>query len=171
LAGRIAGYYVAADAVHHGFVGRADHLRTLDVPGSASTEAYGVNDHGQIVGSYTDLDGHRHGFLDTSGQFTTFDISGATSTTLEGINNLGEIVGSYSGATGQTHGFLAADIVASAAGRPDVLRDLLPGWVENKAAQRAAHGASWNEQHPSGPAMAGAVLTQDVSSPYAVVHS
>jgi probable HAF family extracellular repeat protein len=46
--------------------GRADAeftYTTLDVPGSALTQANGINDAGQIVGYYEDASGREHGFL------------------------------------------------------------------------------------------------------------
>jgi len=71
----------------------------IDVPGSRSTTAFGINNAGQIVGTYTDSAGNEHGFLDTNGTFTTLDFPGSTGTAAYGINNVGQIVGSYSGGT------------------------------------------------------------------------
>ena len=58
----------------------------INVPGSSSTMAYGINNSSQIVGAYTDSAG-MHGFLDTNGVFTTLPFVPT------GINNVGEIVG------------------------------------------------------------------------------
>jgi hypothetical protein len=140
----------------------------IDVPGATITQALGFDGRGRIVGSYTDGGGKTHGFLDTNGRFTTLDVPGATSTEASDINNWGETVGSYADASGTWHGFIAAKLVASAIGHPDTLRDLLPGWVQNKAAQALARGSSWLEQHPMGPAMSGALETHDVAMPYAM---
>src|SRR3954451_20174855 len=59
---------------------------TIDVLGSTSTTAYGLNNSGQIVGAYTDSAG-THGFLNTDGVFTTLPFVPT------GINNVGQIVG------------------------------------------------------------------------------
>ena len=48
----------------------------IDVPGSISTTAIGINNSSQIVGRYTDSAGNTHGFLDTNGTFTTLDFPG-----------------------------------------------------------------------------------------------
>jgi probable HAF family extracellular repeat protein len=75
-------------------------------PGSAYTEAYGINDSGQIVGYYSD--GTReHGFLLDNGIYTTIDPPGSLRTEALGINDLGQIVGTYMDAGGNYHGFLA----------------------------------------------------------------
>jgi probable HAF family extracellular repeat protein len=76
-----------------------DDWTTLSVPGSTSTEAYGINDSGQIVGRYTtgaDFD-HRvnHGFLYSNGAYYTIDVFGATSTWLRDISNDGKIIAQY----------------------------------------------------------------------------
>ena len=42
---------------------------TIDVPGSTSTQALGINGRGEIVGRYDDASGE-HGFLLTEGEFT-----------------------------------------------------------------------------------------------------
>jgi N-acetylglucosamine-6-sulfatase len=76
----------------------------LDVPGSAVTEAWAINDSGNIVGSYT-AGGTTHGFLLEGGGYTTIDVPGATSTVATGINDPGQIVGSYT-LGGVTHAFL-----------------------------------------------------------------
>ncbi len=65
---------------------------SIDVPGSTSTQAIGINNAGQIVGRYIDSAGAEHGFLDSGGVFSTIDAPyGAT--IASGINNIGQIVG------------------------------------------------------------------------------
>src|SRR5579871_1724139 len=51
----------------------------IDVPGAASTFAFGINNDGEIVGRYK-LNGVIHGYLDINGQFTTIDVPGAADT-------------------------------------------------------------------------------------------
>jgi probable HAF family extracellular repeat protein len=61
---------------------------TLDVPGSAVTQANGINDAGQIVGYY-DAGGTSHGFLLSGGVYTILDVPGAALTNAFGINASG----------------------------------------------------------------------------------
>ena len=51
-------------------------LTTVEVPGSGSTDANGINDAGQIVGTFMDGSAGRHGFLYDAGTFTTIDVPG-----------------------------------------------------------------------------------------------
>jgi hypothetical protein len=46
---------------------------TIDVPGAANTQAYGINDSGQIVGTITQGSAG-YCFLDSGGTFTFFEI-------------------------------------------------------------------------------------------------
>jgi hypothetical protein len=46
----------------HGFLRRHGKYVAIDVPGSTSTAALGINDDGVIVGSYADKQGVDHGF-------------------------------------------------------------------------------------------------------------
>ena len=78
----------------------------IDVPGSAYTDASGINDRGQIVGWFEDSMGNGHGFLDTAGSFTPIDVPGSTITEPLGINDRGQIVGDFFDSTGHEHGFL-----------------------------------------------------------------
>lgn len=71
---------------------------TIDFPGAACTQAFGINDTGQVVGLYNTLNvfcGGQpdHGFLLDMGTFTTIDLPGATVTQPLGINNPGLITG------------------------------------------------------------------------------
>ena len=67
---------------------------TIDVPGSFSTLANGINDAGQVVGTYTNSAG-TFGFLESGGSYTTIDVPGATRTEANGINDAGQVVGTY----------------------------------------------------------------------------
>jgi hypothetical protein len=81
-------------------------LSNINVPGSRSTAAYGINSGGQIVGAYGDQSFHQHGFLDTEGTFSAIDVPEARFTNAQGINGSGHIVGYYFDATSKQHGFL-----------------------------------------------------------------
>ena len=84
----------------------ASTVTTIDVPGAAATDAFGINERGQIVGFYSEPSpGPSHGFLLDSGTFTTIDVPGADSTIAFGINDRDQIVGIYT-AGGPVHSFL-----------------------------------------------------------------
>ena len=82
-------------------------LITLDVPGSTSTQAFGLNNVGQVVGAFLDGAGKTHGFLFANGSFRTIDDpNGIGTTTVNGINDFGNIVGFFVDAAGNTNGFV-----------------------------------------------------------------
>jgi probable HAF family extracellular repeat protein len=95
-----------------GIVGQAKAESTvinIDVPGSFSTTANGINNSGQITGYYTsDVQLNQiHGFLYSGGSYTTLDVPGAVAfTEAWGVNDSGQIVGNYRDASGTGHGFL-----------------------------------------------------------------
>src|SRR5205823_5520934 len=81
--GEIAGFYVDASGVNHGFV-RASNgtLLTFDAPGAGSSGGQGtfipfgccLNDNGEIAGFYTDASRVNHGFVRApGGAFATFE--------------------------------------------------------------------------------------------------
>ena len=80
----------------------------LDVPGSVSTEADGINAQGQIIGFFVDSAGKQHGFLHQDATFTQLDFPGATATRTAGINNSGVIAGSFADAAGVQNGWWGA---------------------------------------------------------------
>jgi len=88
---------------------------SFSFPGSAGTEARGINNFGVIVGFYklgrADCDfGFTgcsiHGFKVQNSHFTTIDIPGSDHTKILGINDGGDVVGAYSTSDGHIHGFL-----------------------------------------------------------------
>ena len=83
-------------------------LTTIDFPGAASTQAWGINRRGDIVGLYVSVDNAQHGFLLSGDKFTAIDFPGASLTNVFGINPQGDIVGTYATATNPTvtHGFV-----------------------------------------------------------------
>jgi probable HAF family extracellular repeat protein len=82
-------------------------LTTLDVPGSTSTQAFGLNNAGEVVGAFIDNAGKMHGFDFQHGHFVTIDDpNGIGTTTVNGVNNAGQIVGFYVDSAGNTDGFL-----------------------------------------------------------------
>jgi hypothetical protein len=103
-AGTIVGWYYAAPASIRSFVLSGTGKTDIAYPGSADTEAYGINDFGAVVGWYAGA-GTSHGFLLENGQFTTIDVAGANFTHALGINTAGTIVGYFKDASGY-HGFV-----------------------------------------------------------------
>jgi len=131
-AGTIAGYYVDANGVSHGFTGAAGGtITSFDPPGSAGTYGESINAAGAIAGYYVDAIGADHGFVRAAdGTLTTFDAPGAATGAGHGtqawsINAAGTIAGYYSDANGVDHGFVRAangdittfDAPGAAAGR------------------------------------------------------
>lgn len=103
-----AGQIVLSNGTQSGVLS-GNMLTAISVPGSARTEASGINNLGQIVGIRNDtaMGSPDHGFVYHDGMYTTFDVPGALNTDPFGINDLGQIVGSYTDAAGNEHGFLA----------------------------------------------------------------
>jgi hypothetical protein len=117
--GDIAGFGTDAtgDASNGKTVGyllhRNGRVTVLSVPGSSSTQAFGINDRDEVVGVYTDAMGNMHGFTWTpwAGFQTPVDDPGAVgSSTINGVNDAGQLVGFYADAQGNTDGFLASPI-------------------------------------------------------------
>jgi probable HAF family extracellular repeat protein len=109
-AGTIVGSYkTTTDGEEHGFSRSAQgKFKQLDFPGSAQSEAFGINAAGDIVGRYADAQGTQHGFLLRNGVFTTIDALPGQNTYAWGINARGEIVGwTFPSFAGPFNGFLA----------------------------------------------------------------
>ena len=77
----------------------------IDFPGASSTQAWGINAHGEIVGFYVNPDTTVHGFSLKGGVFSSIDFPGASNTQANGVNAQGDVVGTYA-MSGVTHGFL-----------------------------------------------------------------
>ncbi len=87
------------------------HVFHLSVPGSAMTQAFGVNDGDEVVGSYTVGTGSNamtHGFIWAPGfGFQNVDDpKGVGATTVNGVNDHGRLVGFYTDSAANTDGFL-----------------------------------------------------------------
>src|SRR5438105_2602115 len=78
----------------------------IDVPGSITTEAVGINTQGDIVGFYADSSNVFHAFLLSGGVYTTIDYPGAAGTDATAINDLGQIVGPYFPTIDSVSGYL-----------------------------------------------------------------
>jgi hypothetical protein len=124
--GAIAGYYIDANSLVHGYLrSSANRTATFVTPGSASvgTNCYadcplGLNDWGAITGIYIDVNGVSHGFLRTpDGKVSSFDDPRAPGLTPQqpwfwsgtnpvSINDEGMIAGFYIDAANVSHGFL-----------------------------------------------------------------
>jgi hypothetical protein len=82
--------------------GNSRAAQTLNINGSTSAMAFGVNSTGIVVGT----DGIGNAFFDKNGAVTTFIPPGGTSALAFGINDTGSIVGQYATAGGTTPGFI-----------------------------------------------------------------
>jgi hypothetical protein len=68
--GAIAGIYIDANYVYHGYLrSPAGNIVTVDPVGSIFTFPDGINDLGTIAGYYADSNGVYHGFLRIPGQW------------------------------------------------------------------------------------------------------
>jgi hypothetical protein len=112
--GEVAGLYVGADFVAHGFLRTPDgKITVFDDPAEGvgvnqGTWAYSINDRGEISGAVTDPSGGSHGFVRRAkGAFTDFDFPGETSTAFNSalINNQGVTAGFYAAPTGFVTGY------------------------------------------------------------------
>jgi hypothetical protein len=120
--GAIAGYYIDASNVVHGYLRSPwGEFTTFDVPneGSQGIGCYndcsvGLNDWGAITGYYLDANNVYHGFVrDPWGKVTSFDAPGANTspgsysgTFPVSINDEGAITGYYLDANNVNHAFL-----------------------------------------------------------------
>src|SRR5215831_20715642 len=77
---------------------------SINDPGEAQTQLYGINDSGQIVGAGLDqpegVGGPVHSFVVGSGNF---DVGSLHLSTATGVNNSGTIVGGYYDGVGHSY--------------------------------------------------------------------
>ena len=116
--GAIAGTYIDANSVQHGFLRSPDgKFTTFDAPGAGTGSYQGtgcpsdcptsLNNLGAVIGTYIDANGALHGYLRSpQGKVVTVDPLGSVFTWSSGINDLGAIAGYYADANGVYHGFL-----------------------------------------------------------------
>jgi len=125
--GEMAGRYVDAEGVYHGFVFQNGVFTAINFPGALGTAVWGINDNGDLVGRYLDAEGiTNHGFLLHNGVFTTIDPPSTIQTYALGTNSVGQIVGFYDDAAGHEHGFLLSAGVYSTVDFPgSSLTDIL----------------------------------------------
>lgn len=124
--GVMAGRYVDAKQIIHGFVLQNGVFTVINFPGAVNTAIWGINDDDDVVGRYDYGETASHGFLLHNGVYTTIDPPNSTNTYALGINNAGQIVGFWDDAKGIEHGFLLSAGVYSTIDFPGaVLTDLL----------------------------------------------
>jgi probable HAF family extracellular repeat protein len=87
---------------------------SLDYPGTASTEAVGINNSGIISGWYVTTDDVPQGFTYSEGTFTSFTYPRSSRTNAKGVNNHGEVAGFY----GTTYSFVDSDGAFTSFGYP-----------------------------------------------------
>lgn len=112
--GEVAGIYIGADFVAHGFLRAPDgKITVFDDPAEGvgvyqGTWAYSINDRGEIGGAVTDPAGGSHGFVRSAkGAFTDFDFPSETSSAFNSalINNQGVTAGYYATPSGSVAGY------------------------------------------------------------------
>jgi hypothetical protein len=111
LWGTIAGSYVDANSVGHGYLRKLNgSITSFDVPGSVHGTGVGaINDVGEVTGTYRDADFLSHGFLRRAdGAITTFDVPGSLGLGVREINDAGVIAGNYFDENFIPHSFLRA---------------------------------------------------------------
>lgn len=118
--GYILGNYYDSFNKDHGFLrNSAGIFTTIDPPGSASTQAFGISAAMTIVGTYLDSHGIYHGFVNERGKYSSFDDPNAGTATFTvdsvtvnpgtlglNINQGGTIAGYYQGSNGVFHAYL-----------------------------------------------------------------
>ena len=108
--GAVGGFFTEANGNIASFIKQGTTWKILSVPGSATTEIFGLNDEGAAVGMYVGQHKQSYGFIYSQGTFKTIsDPNGVGSTVVNGLNNLGQIVGFYTDTKGNTDGFIASD--------------------------------------------------------------
>lgn len=138
LWGTVAGTYIDANSVQHGFLRNPDGtFTTFDAPG-AGTSAYqgtgcpsdcptSLNDLGAITGNYIDTNYVLHGYLRSpNGNITTFDPAGSVSTWSSGLNDSGKITGYYLDANDVFHGFVAVPCNQSCSENDEAATRVIP---------------------------------------------
>ncbi|HTX06997.1 MAG TPA: hypothetical protein VME22_00215 [Solirubrobacteraceae bacterium] len=111
--GDIAGFGSDSSGATVGYLLKRDgNVTVLNVPGSSSTSATGINDQDEVVGVYmvgTGSSAVMHGFTWTPrwGFQTVDDPHGVGATTINGVNDKGQLVGFYTDSSGNTDGLLA----------------------------------------------------------------
>jgi hypothetical protein len=111
--GDIAGFGTDSQGAAVGYLLKRDgNVTILNVPGSSSTSALGVNDQDEVVGVYqvgTGSTAVMHGFTWSPrwGFSTVDDPNGMGTTTINGVNDKGQLVGFYTDAAGNVDGLLA----------------------------------------------------------------
>jgi uncharacterized membrane protein len=122
LFGEVAGYYIDANNVVHGYLRSPwGEFTTFDVPGEGPQGlncyadcSLGLNDFGAITGYYLDANDVFHGYVRSpEGKTTTFDAPGADTnpgdfngTYPNSINDAGVITGNYQDTNSTYHAFV-----------------------------------------------------------------
>jgi hypothetical protein len=110
--GTVGGFFTEANGAIASFIKRGGNWTILEVPGSKTTELFGLNDEGVAVGIDAGQHKQAYGFVYRHGAFVTVsDPAGVGSTVVNGLNNTGALVGFYTDAKGNTDGFVAFERV------------------------------------------------------------
>ncbi len=92
----------------HGLMVWGHQQFQINPPGSALTEAIGINNRLQVNGFFYTFDMVIHGFIYTWGKYRVVDVPGAViGSTVDTVNNGNQFVGEYIDGLGITHGYIA----------------------------------------------------------------
>jgi len=95
----VAGDWIDADQVEHGYLRAADGtISSIDAPGAMYTEVGDMNDSQLVVGGFVDQSNALHGFLRAAyGTISPYDVPEGVgnSTVINAVNNKGVFTGSY----------------------------------------------------------------------------
>jgi hypothetical protein len=117
--GAIAGTFIDANSVQHGYVRSPDgKFTTFDAPGAGTDSGQGtgcpsdcptsLNDFGAVMGTYIDTNYVLHGYRRSpNGNIVTIDPVGSLFTWSSSMNDFAAIAGYYLDANSIVHGFLA----------------------------------------------------------------
>jgi uncharacterized repeat protein (TIGR03803 family) len=143
-AGTIAGYYVDASNVYHGFARAANGTMTefsapcAGTSASQGTISSGINSGGTITGYCTDSGGVGHGFVrpPSGGTITDFDAPGAgtdvgAGTVAYAINTGGTVTGTYVDANHVFHGYVLAPLTPTTTTLSSLLNPSIYGQTMN----------------------------------------
>ncbi len=81
-------------------------FQNVDIPGTQSTIAQGINNRGQIAGFFQDSFGATHGYVQDALNVQPIDFPNASITFPLAISDSGTVIGDYADAFGNFHGFV-----------------------------------------------------------------
>ncbi len=103
----VLGIYVDLNTFFtHSFLLVNGSYNDIDLPGTVSTTAIGLNSSSDYCGSFDDGSGAMQAFVNIAGEVTDFVVPGATFTSANAINDRGSVAGVYQLGDANNHGFI-----------------------------------------------------------------